>query len=68
MANEATRKKIDEHTSFWQKTKTAFMPGDVSERTKALEQMADDNIEADKRAQAEAIRRKRMQTQGTGGA
>lgn len=61
MASEAERKRQQEKTTFWQKAKVAFTPGDVSDRSRELSSMAD-ATEADERrkAELEAIRRKRM--------
>ena len=68
--SEASRKKVAEHTTWWERATNSgiFSFKDSSQRAKDDEDLADRNIEAEKRAQAEALRKKRMQTSGTGGA
>ena len=55
---EAERKRVGEKVGFWDKLKVAVTPGDVSERSKKLRDIADSNEREE--AMQEAIRRKRM--------
>lgn len=65
MPTERMRKLIDDKVSTWDKFKVAITPGDVSERSRKLEQLALDKVrEEEQQAQLEAIRRKRMSAGG----
>ncbi len=60
--NEFQRKRVADKVGWWDKLKVAVTPGDVNERGQKLLQIADRNEEEERRkAQAEAIRRKRME-------
>ena len=63
MPNKKDEDYIQNNTSFWDRTKMAFTPGDVSDKIKGLKDVADENV---RQQQLEAIRKKRMQTPGTG--
>jgi len=60
--NEEEQKRIDNSLSLWQKTKSAFTPGDAKARAVREKQMADENaMLSNQAAQIEALKRRRQQ-------
>jgi hypothetical protein len=68
LSSDKYNKLIKDKVSTWDKFKIGITPRlDVHERDKQLEDLADAKVREEKRqAELEALRRKRMNTPGTG--